>query len=317
MDYLTFICYIRNGGDGMNIIKKKDGFRDERHIILPNISESNLLNHPLINFTYLSEVGYYPSAKYHYRERTNGSNEFILIYCLEGHGTIELKNNQTITMGRGSIYCIPPHHFHRYYSDDKNPWSILWLHFHTNFEDSFHLNQSESIIVKSQTRNSMIQSHFIDLFEIAEKNTTTETFLVTSQLLRLILSDIYLLTDDTSTDQQNINLTKCMKYMNEHLHEELTLTDFAQHLDISTSYLSNLFKKYTNKAPIEFFIELRIEQACKYLKLSDLKVYEIAKKVGYTDPYYFSRIFKKITGYSPRTYRNEFSKDIRNLSVKK
>lgn len=151
----------------------------------------------------------------------------------------------------------------------------------------------------------MLQSHFVDLFDLGEQVSLTNLSFCASQLLRLILSEIYLLKDADTADTQNTYLVKCIKYMDDHIDQELSLNDLADYLDISPSYLSTLFKRYLNKSPIDYFIEMRIEQACKYLKLSDLKIYEVAEKVGYKDPYYFSRIFKRSTGVSPKDYRKK------------
>ncbi|MGX7155721.1 helix-turn-helix domain-containing protein, partial [Enterococcus rivorum] len=115
------------------------------------------------------------------------------------------------------------------------------------------------------------------------------------------------LKDGLSHNQQNTYLTKSIRFMNENISKDLTLFELSKHLNISQSYVSAIFKKYLNKSPIDYFIEIRIEQACKYLKMTDLKIYEIAKKVGYQDPYYFSRIFKKLTSYSPKEYRNQIA----------
>ena len=287
----------------MNIIKKKDGFRDERHIIIPAEQLKTASTHPLIQGTYLVELGYYPNAKYHYRERHYGANEYILIFCLDGKGTIQLNNADIYTMERGNIFCIPKNVPHRYYSDEEDPWTIIWSHFCTDFSQEFSINDAQKINIQSSSKSSQIQHYFIDLFNVSEKVTTDKTVIHTSQLLKVILSEIYFLDDKLEDDAQNKYLTKCMKYMHKNLEKELTLNELANHLKISPSYLSSLFKKYTGKSPIEYLIEIRVEQACKYLKLSNLKNYEIAKKVGYQDPYYFSRIFKKVTNYSPNDYR--------------
>lgn len=57
--------------------------------------------------------------------------------------------------------------------------------------------------------------------------------------------------------------------------------------------------------PIDYLIQLRIEQSCKLLRISNKKIYEIGQDVGYKDPYYFSQIFKKRIGISPKEYRHQ------------
>ena len=92
--------------------------------------------------------------------------------------------------------------------------------------------------------------------------------------------------------------------MYKHLDENLSLRDLSRELELSKSYLNAVFKKYANRAPIDFFINLKMQEACKLLKSTDMYILEIAQSLGYDDPYYFSRIFKKMIGVSPREYRN-------------
>ena len=85
---------------------------------------------------------------------------------------------------------------------------------------------------------------------------------------------------------------------------EFLTEDLEEELELSKSYINASFKKYTGRAPIDFFINLKMQEACKLLKSTDLYIVEISQKLGYDDPYYFSRIFKKVMGVSPKEYRN-------------
>lgn len=297
----------------MLTIKKEDGFKDERYISLPIANLPTYLNHPLVNHTYVTELGFYPSAKYHFRERFEGSNETIMIYCLEGEGTLEFKENKIIHMNRGSFFCIPKNTFHRYYANSENPWSILWLHFNSSLTEHFPIDSLTLMDFSSPEKNDLLQRHFIDLFNIAEKDYSLGNMICITQLLTLILTEAYLLEDGSSYDKQNQYLTRCIHYMNEHIDRDVSLDELADYLTISPSYLSRIFRKHTEKSPIHFFIQLKMNQACKYLELTDLKIYEIAKKVGYPDPYYFSRIFKRTIGTSPKAYRADHFK--RNIFI--
>ncbi len=70
-------------------------------------------------------------------------------------------------------------------------------------------------------------------------------------------------------------------------------------------YYSKLFRERTSHSPIAYFIQLKICKACELLDHTDLGVREIAIELGYDDPYYFSRLFKKIQGVSPSKYRRD------------
>jgi two-component system response regulator YesN len=85
--------------------------------------------------------------------------------------------------------------------------------------------------------------------------------------------------------------------------QQITLDSVCKHLIMSKSYFSLLFKYYTSETFIGYLTKIRIEKAKELLKHTDLKSYEIADRVGYADPQYFSLLFKKTTGMTTKEYR--------------
>jgi transcriptional regulator GlxA family with amidase domain len=98
-------------------------------------------------------------------------------------------------------------------------------------------------------------------------------------------------------------VTKSILFMREQLHEMLTIEKIARHVNLSTSHFSFLFRKSTGMSPIDYFIQLKLQNACQQLDLTDKRIKEVAECVGYGDAHYFSRIFKKHIGQSPEQYR--------------
>jgi AraC-like DNA-binding protein len=215
---------------------------------------------------------------------------------------------------KGTAFCIPAHKGHRYYASEKNPWSILWVHFKGENSVLYPINEKNLIQIETPEDNNRLQTFFIQLFEILGFNYTQGNFICASNLLSVILGEIYFREKKSSVDKQNQQLTKAIQFMYNRINSTLTLADITDYMQLSKSYLSNLFKKYTHHSPVDFFIRLKIQQACKYLRLTDSRVCEVANDVGYEDQFYFSRIFKKVTGISPREYQNGMS--IRNDTLK-
>lgn len=104
-----------------------------------------------------------------------------------------------------------------------------------------------------------------------------------------------------NNEGMRVFLTK--QFINKHYKEELSLEKVAEYLQLSPSYLSNVFKKETGQNFIDYVTEVRIGRAKFLLKTTDLKMAEIAREVGYADEYYFSKVFKKNVGESPLKYR--------------
>ncbi|MBP1962913.1 response regulator transcription factor [Paenibacillus aceris] len=93
-----------------------------------------------------------------------------------------------------------------------------------------------------------------------------------------------------------------------YIHKEYAgaanLSDFAQQYQINANYLSNLFHQETGMTYTQYLTQHRLTEAKKWLRETNLKIYEVCEKVGYKDPAYFSRIFKTIEGIAPGVYRS-------------
>ncbi|MCB0743715.1 MAG: helix-turn-helix transcriptional regulator, partial [Ignavibacteriae bacterium] len=122
-------------------------------------------------------------------------------------------------------------------------------------------------------------------------------FTLTHFLSSFVYSKNYL---KTKNSQSNDQIEKVIKFMRKNVHDNYTNYDFAKLVNLSISHLSKLFKERTGFSPIEFFIQLKIQKACMYLISTDYKVKEIGNLLHYDDPYYFSRVFTKMVGTSPR-----------------
>ena len=96
-----------------------------------------------------------------------------------------------------------------------------------------------------------------------------------------------------------------MRYIRANLTHRLTLADIAGHVGLNPQYLSGLFRRETGMVLTDHITQVRLEQAKLLLRHSDRTIQQIAEAVGFQDPKYFSRRFKRSEGVSPRTYRNE------------
>lgn len=75
---------------------------------------------------------------------------------------------------------------------------------------------------------------------------------------------------------------------------------------LTPTYLSAMFKKLTGKTLSEYIIEVRIENSKEYLMDNQMKLFEVAKKVGYNDPIYYAKVFKRLVGCTPLEYREKY-----------
>ncbi|ATF16010.1 Fe3+-hydroxamate ABC transporter substrate-binding protein [Brevibacillus brevis X23] len=98
-------------------------------------------------------------------------------------------------------------------------------------------------------------------------------------------------------------VVQAVRYIEEHYAETFTLDDLSALLNCSSRSLQRTFKAQLAVGPIDYLIQVRIQKAQELLRQTNLGLKEVAESVGYTDSYYFSRIFKKYTGFSPSMYK--------------
>lgn len=104
----------------------------------------------------------------------------------------------------------------------------------------------------------------------------------------------------------NSTVQKCMDYVSKNYQSNISEDMVARHLEITQSYLSTIFKKEIGVNFITYITRYRIEKAKDLLIHTNMKIYEIADAVGFYSPYYFSKIFKKLTGKSCKIFKNEY-----------
>ena len=98
---------------------------------------------------------------------------------------------------------------------------------------------------------------------------------------------------------------QAMDYIGQHYGEQnISVSSIAQHLGLSESHLSHLFRKETDYTILNYLTRYRIHKAMELLRDCRLKVYEIAERVGYRDITYFSSTFKKVVGMSPSEFQD-------------
>ncbi|MDR6549591.1 response regulator [Paenibacillus qinlingensis] len=116
---------------------------------------------------------------------------------------------------------------------------------------------------------------------------------------RLLIHNLISLGEVVETD-----LLQTMKqYIQKHAHEDLSLERIAATVDRNPFYVSKLFKEHFGMNYIDFLTDYRIEMAKQLMQETDKSLKEITFEVGYNDPNYFSRVFKKLVGYAPTDYR--------------
>lgn len=287
-------------------LRVREGFPKQRLIILPANIIKRCQSFPLVRDIYITHIGAYPTAPHHYVGRPKGVHQAVLIYCLDGAGILEL-DNLLFEVRPGHLLIIPPDTPHIYRAAAGNPWSLFWIHFSGRQTAAVLQNLGASLKnpLLYIPDTALMRAAFEDVYACLNYHYSDAGLLaMTGELIRLLsrikLHQNHPLPQGRASENR---ILSTLKFMEQHLNMPLTLEALAANSGQSVSHFSKLFKARTNQAPLSYFIQLKIRKACELLNQTDLRVGEIARELGYDDPYYFSRIFKKIQGCSPAHYR--------------
>ncbi len=290
--------------------KLKEGFTGERSIVLPEMINRLSGNDVFLQQLHVTDIGYYPHAMYHYRERPSGVAQYILIYCVKGSGWYNVFGKR-FEIKEQQYFIIPQGEPHIYASNNDDPWTIYWVHFTGSMAPIFgdDCYSPTEITAATTSRVADRNNIFEEIFLTLSDNYSLDNLRYASSLLYGFLASFKYIKQFRSYNAQDARLANndivsaAVRYMNENIEKQLTLAQIANYIGYSTSQFSLIFKTKTGRSPLNYFNRLKVQLACKFLVTTDLKINQICSKVGIDDSYYFSRLFSKIVGISPKQYR--------------
>lgn len=288
-------------------MRRKEGFSGERIITLPQMIIDREAADPLASSLYVTDIGYYPHAEGHFCERGEPIAEHVLIYCTDGIGWYKV-DGKVRTVTANNFFILPAGKPHAYGAGESDPWTIYWVHF-----SGLHAGVYAAGVQHPQEIRPGIHSRinyrnhiFEEIFNTLYSGYSMESLRYVSSLLHYYLASMRYIRSyrqaGTRTDGDSM-VAAAIHYMKENIEKRLMLHDIAGYTGYSPNHFSMLFRQQTGESPIGFFNRMKIEESCRMLVRTDMHISQICHKVGISDCYYFSRLFRRITGLSPRQYR--------------
>ena len=171
--------------------RRKDGFSGERTVVLPPETIAQEAIDPLIHCLYITDIGYYPMAKHHYRNRPEGIDQYVLIYCTDGSGWCTVNSHQ-YHIERNQYVILPVGVPHAYGANPDSHWTIYWVHFKGEHAAVYAegAQTPQTISVALNSRISERNNIFEEMLSTLQQGTELEDLRYVSSLLHHYLASM-------------------------------------------------------------------------------------------------------------------------------
>jgi AraC family transcriptional regulator of arabinose operon len=255
-------------------MKKKEGFKGQESIVIPELIRVETGMNPFIKLLHVTDIGYYPKADHHYRERPEGADEHVLIYCTDGSGWFE-TDLKRFKISRNMYVIIPRKIPHKYGASERDPWSIYWVHFAGEKADLFAepVVRPREIDSEAIARNADRILLFSEIYENLSRGFSIENLEYSSICLWHMLGSFRYLSQFQTVSQTRHQdmISSSISFMHQRINELVTLEDLSAQAGLSQSHYSLMFKRKTGQTPLGFFTHLKIQHACRLLEFSDIR----------------------------------------------
>lgn len=242
--------------------------------------------------------------------RPRGRVDYQLLYIAAGKAHFYFDGKeQIITAGHMVLYRPKEPQKYDYYGEDQT--EVYWVHFTgsdvKNILRSYGLTDDKRVFYCGSGLD------YQNLFRtmINELQMCKEKY---SEMLEMYLKQVFIMLERYFANAARTEpirvieeIDKATKYFNEHYNEDINIEEYTQKNYISISWFIRAFKQCTGSTPMQYILSKRISNAETLLIDHSYNITEIAQIVGYDNPLYFSRIFKKIKGLSPSEYRKNIN----------
>ena len=269
-----------------------------------NIVESKRIQYTASRFAkesmiFLQETGYSKSIKKHTSSRAY-MDSFLFFTVIEGNGTLRYLNEEYQLKSNDCVFID----CRKGYSHTSDNWKIAWVHFNgKNLNSIFnkYLERDGKTVFSSLTNNYL--NIINNIYSIADSSSYLKDMNIYNELvnlLNMIMSEtIY----EDSNKNRKYDLDTIKQYIDSNFLDPISLDQLSSLFYINKFYLTRAFKDRYGTTINNYILEKRITRSKELLRFSDDSIEDISLKCGIKDPNYFSRVFKKIEGITPKEYK--------------
>jgi AraC-like DNA-binding protein len=286
------------------------------------VSDNSLYNALRLNYLYIEEYKFAKSWTY---PATNTPYSMIR-FINQGSGRFIIDDVEFLVEENDIVYI--PQESNLFCESNSDKFSFISI----RFTSSIPLNNMElwSEIIGIQTKipctNPEVKMYFTNMLRASKSNVKEKSMLLRGHL-ELVMAYIIKMSDEVTDDlkltrkrtfnmkhkgmnplsdqQMDQRIQTIIEYLLLHPESEMSIQDMCEMVDISSASLRRLFKQHTGKSPSDFMVEVKMTYAARRLLGSNEQVSIISYQLGYKDPNYFTRTFKKYFGAAPHNYRKQ------------
>lgn len=238
-----------------------------------------------------------------------GRRDYQILYVANGKTHFWFDGKEEI-VSAGHMVLYKPEEIQKYvYYLEDNP-EVFWIHF--TGSDVKNILAYHGISLDEHVFYCGVLPDYKALFRkiIQELQLCRYGY---EDYIASLFNDILLLVDRQQHEQKKATgdvqeqIERAAAYFNENYNTKISIDDYAESLHISTNWFIHNFKQYAGMSPAQYILSLRMVNAQSLLERTTYNIKEISEIVGYENPLYFSRVFKKEIGKSPAQYRKEMT----------
>jgi len=227
---------------------------------------------------------------------------YLFMSCCSGKLHIE-QYGKSVILVPGQCCLMTLQDPHKYYSDTKDLCEMYWLHFDgKQVGELFSLIQQKAasfIVFQEQ----VILSSIYRCITNYQPYNTGSSIELSSNVYRILLMILKGIMENDAADSVSPLILQLEPFLAEHINEKITLEMMAEKCHLDPAYFCRRFRSETNKTPMQYLMEKKVEIAQYYLLHTNEKISAIAEALGFYDQNHFSFRYKKATGLSPSEYR--------------
>ena len=280
----------------------QEGFRNQRLVVVPRPLVAEALARPVTRRLVVTDAGYYPEAADHGMSRPRGTSETVIILCASGTGWARVGNGHH-RIGSQTALVVPKGVPHEYGADAGTPWTIWFCHLAgtdvAELVETLEVTNDRPIVPIRRIERAV--ALLDEIVGSLERDQSPARLIGTAGAAWKLLTQISV---DRILPEDGDPLQRAMNYLSERLDGAVNVPELARLVGLSSSHLTALFRRATGGGVLAHHSALRMARARQLLDTTTAPIATIANELGYDDPLYFSRQFRRVHGSSPTEFRH-------------